>query len=571
MYCAGCGSANADGSAVCSACGATLARPAEAQPIAAPRVFCPSCGAPNDPLMRYCRQCAAALPSGGAPALPSAGAGASTALARVMGSKQVVSAAVGAVAGLALVIVAAALLRTVFIQQVTGAITSAVSGDQGKVVGELYDKLVSVPALAVLAHMPMETAQAEISAAGQSVSLDMTMRTPLSLFSAVALLAMLLAGYVSAYRGKPETARKAVGQGAMAAVPYAFGVLVLAMIAGSKSNVDIPIGSQTVSASLTQSFSGVPVVLFCLVVGGILGAIAGLAYFAADHHRQVADLLAEVGLPFYAQLSGTVVALALALAVSMVAAGVGWTAARGQFPKNADLTSQQVLRSAENAFLGLSPTLAFYAYDFGHAVPIAMSVDIPQGSAKGQASLGGLTAEQSGRPIPDAPQLPGWVFLALLLPVVPLLAGGYVAAALSPRTASPVVEGAKVAVPYAAAMLGLAFLTSAEATYSIPTLGQANVTFGASVGTTAVLALVWGGVLGAAGGWLRGLRAPQAVLAPVVAPVGAQVAPTMAPAVSVAPAVPPVAAAGAGDVCVSCGASLHAGAGFCGRCGTRQT
>jgi hypothetical protein len=86
--------------------------------------------------------------------------------------------------------------------------------------------------------------------------------------------------------------------------------------------------------------------------------------------------------------------------------------------------------------------------------------------------------------------------------------GGYLSASWGRKGSSPALEGAKLAIPYALAMVCLGWLTSIAMTIDLTVNGQGtgSVSVGVDLAFTAALALAWGAGFGALGGWIRGLR-----------------------------------------------------------------
>jgi hypothetical protein len=533
MICNSCGVESAAGAMFCSKCGAPLPATPEVPASAPASVACPHCGAPNIAQACFCKGCGATLglAEAAAPAVPvapmaipypvsvSVSTPRTSALADFLRSKGALFALAGAGVGLAFILAAAFLARPVIIggyrslfetiamsQPVgtqTQSIQSGLSAFQ-----TVLEQSITVPFLAVNLHVPVEA----IVVPGASIDLQ----TPISVWNGLAVVAIALAALVSVLLGKPTSARAAALQGAAVSAPYGIGVLVIAAVASSTWKLDLSsLGvPSTGLGGVGLSFPYFALALYCLVVGSVLGAMIGLWYLSYSSRRPFGDLVRELGGSFTAPIGGTVVALGLALVLSLAASTAIWAHLKSEIPDSASQATggQQGLKLLDEWAFKLSPSLAFYAYDFGHGVPYGMDLSslsaIPTVSSSTPKTirmsiLGADMVDSSGKTVPGGPKYEWWVYALVLLPILPLLLGGYLSAAWGRAGSSPVVEGAKVAIPYAVAMLGVAWLTSFS-------MGAGSVKFvlGGDYIFTALLAVAWGGTFGALGGWIRHQRTP---------------------------------------------------------------
>jgi hypothetical protein len=423
-------------------------------------------------------------------------------------------AVVGAGVGIAFILVAATAIRPAIIGAYRPVLDAAAAAQptQAQTLAlqtvytrfqSILDQGVTVPFLAANLHVPAES----IVIPGASVDLQ----TPISLWNGLAVLAIALAAFVSLVLAKPTTAREAVLQGAAASVPYAIGIVIIAFIASSSikmSASSLGLGTYA-SGNVTLSLPMVALVAFCLVVGSVLGGMIGLLFLAYTSRRSFGDLVRELGFSFAGPIGGTVVALALALVLSLAVCAGTWAYVKSTIPAASQTpATEQGLKIVDNWVSVLSPSLAFYVYDFGHGAPYAMDLSsiptLPSTTPTTlRVSIVGVSAQDStGRAMPGGlGRYDWWVYLLILLPIVPLTVGGYLSAAWSRGATSLALQGALVAIPYAIAMVALAWLTDIA-------MGAGTIKFalGDDLLLTAVLALAWGATCGALGGWVRQRR-----------------------------------------------------------------
>ena len=578
MFCNTCGADNEEGAAVCETCGALLAAPAvctpaseghdvtvveppmsempaqipveaaapvaaeDAPPIAVPSpVLCSACGAQNASGYRFCKNCGissgqtvTAIPV----TQPAAPVTASTAAAMLdfLKSRGAAAAPLGAAIGIAFILVAAVLVRPMYMGSNT-AYLSNLPAAQAQAVRSTVDKVYSVPLVAASVNLPAEAVKIHVSVGDSAIDGSLDIQAPVTTWNALGALAIALAVFVSVLIAKPATAREAVLQGAITCVPYALGVVAIAATASVPMTIDLSsFGLPAAYAAGTTfafsySFPYLVLALFILVCGSIMGAVIGLLWLTYSSRHPVRDLVAETRIPFLAPACGALAALLVAMVLTFPATAAIWAHLKTEIPSDSLVVTQnaQVMKSLDDSVLTESPSLALYAYSFGHGVPLTArfagsytgqgefgTTQLGQGSADGiaRASLLGISAEEKNLgTAPAAPAYESWVYWLALLPVIPLLVGGYVSAALSRGVGSPVLEGAKMAVPYALAMLGLAWLAtlSIRADAAMVGLGSGSGTFafGPDLLFTGALALAWGATFGALGGWVRQLRSSR--------------------------------------------------------------
>lgn len=559
MKCDSCGAESGEGAVFCEGCGAALTPPeaVQAPPVApappvpdepamvpipsappqppapsvpatvpappappAPPVFCTKCGTQNTAQAGFCRSCGtplvpmpAMIPAPGMmPGAPAAPAPGPSAFARFFASKGPMFALIGATVGLAFILVAAVAVRPLVVGAYKPIVDAAAEAQPSSAQAQLLrtgwdraqtvlEQAVTVPFLAANLHLPAES----LVIPGAAVDLQ----TPLSLWNGLALFAMALGGFVSVMLAKPATARDAVMQGAAASVPYGVGILIIAAVASASSKMDsslFGLGS-TLPGAVTLSFPYVGLLLVCLVVGSLLGAVVGLAYVAFTSRRPLGDVANDLRSSVAGPIGGAVVALSLALVLSLAALAGIWAYAKSTATAPETAQTQASMRILDGMVTGLSPSLAFYVYDFGHGAPYAWDMssfpNMPVSTPKTMrlSIVGAHMEDAGGNSIPGSPKYDWWVYLLVLLPVLPLTAGGYLSASWSPGARSLALAGAKVAVPYALGMVALAWLT----TMSVGA-GTAKFALGDDILFTAGLALAWGGTFGALGGWVKQQR-----------------------------------------------------------------
>jgi hypothetical protein len=578
MFCNTCGADNEEGAAVCETCGAPLAAPAVsapeserhdataveppmsempapipveaaapvavevAPPIAAPSpVLCTACGAQNAPGYRFCKNCGISSGETGT-AIPVAhpdvpvSASAGAAMLGFLKSRGAAAALLGAAIGIAFILIAAVLVRPVYMGSNT-AYLSSLPAAQAQAVRSTVDKVYSVPLVAASVNLPAEAVKIHVSVGGSAIDGSLDIQAPVTTWNALGALAMALAAFLSVLIAKPLTAREAVLQGSVTCVPYTLGVVAIALTASVPMTIDLSsLGLPAAYAAGTTfafnySFPYLVLALFVLVCGSILGGAIGLLWLTYASRHPIRDSIAETRIPFLAPICGTFVALAVAMLLTFPATAAIWAHVKTEIPSGSLVASQtvQAMTALDGSVLTESPSLALYAYSFGHGVPLTArfagsyagqgefgTTQLGQGSAEGIArmSLLGISAQEKNLgTAPAAPAYESWVYWLVLLPVIPLLVGGYVSAALSRGSGSLVLEGAKIAVPYALAMLGLAWLAtlSVRADAAMVGLGSGSGTFalGPDLLFTAALALAWGATFGALGGWVRQLRASR--------------------------------------------------------------
>lgn len=569
MSCNTCGADNAEGAAVCAMCGAPLeARPAGAPgsgsadlnlpappatdapatvppEVAAPQMHeaglpvgatapaqgvCPTCGAENGAGYRFCRNC-------GTPALstavgvpttetgPVAAEPVGAALLRFLVSRGAAAAVIGAAVGIALILIAAVLVRPGNTSLENTADLGAVTAAQVQAIQSVADKVDSVPALAAGFHAPTAAIKATFSVSGTSVDASVDVKVPPTKWGFIAVLAIAIAAFVSLFLSKPRTAVEAAVQGAVTCVPYAVGVLIIAVVATVPITLDLAslgVPAQYgagATVNMVYSFSYVPLALSILVGGSVMGVLVGLLYFAVSSRMPFGVLLRESRIPFAGPVAGTVVALVLAMLLTFPATAAIWLHLRSEIPQTALPAAgspTKFMAAVDDAMLTEWPAGALYAYTFGHGAPLTLSFT---GNAAGlgapagldgvvRASLLGVSGqEKSLGSLPPAPQYEWWVYALVLLPIIPLIVGGYFSALWGKAGTSPVLEGAKLAVPYTLALVGLAWLSAIGAKMDLSVAGRGaasfDLTFGPELLFMAILAFAWAATLGALGGWVR--------------------------------------------------------------------
>jgi len=546
MFCSSCGAESGQGATFCEKCGtpfpaqstepaspAMLVQPAPPVPPAPTpaRVFCSRCGTESTDGLQFCTKCGtqlvrpAAAPPVQAFAAPYA-VGASAPVPKVswyaglLGPNGLKGALIGAAAGLVFILLAAAVARPMIIDAWKPLLS--VGGGSG-VYRSLADGAITVPFLAVNLHVPAESVGVIANINDSPVTASLELQTPVSVWNVLALLAIALAAFVSVRVAQPSSARAALLQGAVTSVPYAVGMLAIAAVASSRVDLTsilaaagAPSGS---SAFITTSYPFISILLYCLVVGAALGAVVGLGYLAFRSRRPFGELVRATTWSATAPVIASLVALGIALIVSLIVTAGIWTYAKSKIPTDPYQSgTAQVVAVADGAVLELSPSFAFYVYDFGHGTPYTWTAlgAASSGTVPGTArmSITGVSADYATGmpyPIPFGVNYEAWAYLLLLLPVVPLLVGGYLAASWSRGAGSLVVEGAKMAVPYAIGMVGLAWLTMVTLKLDIPVSASTggSIAWGSDLLLTAVLALVWGAVFGALGGWIKQVRSSR--------------------------------------------------------------
>ncbi len=554
MLCNTCGVDSGEGVAFCKHCGVPLvAEPAvpeapieTAPPVepevpavgeepivathAATRVFCARCGAENVPGFRFCNKCGspAEQPGGFAPVAPIAPVPAGAGLIGYLKSKAAAAALVGAVAGLAFILIAAVMVRPMYTRLGDTSQLGSVTAAQLQSIQSVTDKVVSVPFLATNLHLGSSTIKMGFEYSGSKIDASMVLQSPPTKWSGLGALALLIAAFLSVFLAKPVNARDAVLQGVVTCVPYALGIAVIAAVAATPVTLDLASLGLPATAGLSSkidlaySFSYLPIVAFILIAGSAIGALVGLIYIAVSTHRPFGDVVRGSAIPFAGPVAATFVALGVAMLLTFPATAAIWAHLKSEIPPAVVPAAQtsQYTAVLDDAVLTASPTLALYAYSFGHGVPLTASA---KGSITGagspgsidgvaQASIFGVSGQEKNLgTMPNAPKYEWWVYLLPLLPVIPLLVGGYLSAAWSRGAGSPVLEGAKMAIPYALAMLGLAWVStlslSMDASLSGLGSGTFSLAFGPDLLFTGALALAWAATLGALGGLIRQRRA----------------------------------------------------------------
>lgn len=551
MFCNTCGADNAEGVTICEKCGAPLSAyeaaapapevpeppasasaPSPSAPLGTAAV-CPSCGAENAPDYRFCKNCGVPAGQMAAPivvtqvAAPAPGQ-AGSAFVRFVKSKGAAAALVGAAVGIAFILLAAFLVRPMYSGLGNTANLGTLPAAQVKAVENLVDKMISIPFLATSLNLPAETIKIKVSVAGSVVDASLDAQAPVTKWSGLGVLAIALAAFVSVLLSKPTTTRDALLQGAVTCVPYALGVIAIAAVASLPIQLDLAsLGIPEATAAgatvtISYSFAYVALALFLIVAGSVLGALIGLLYITFTSRRSFGDLVRESRLPFAAPVAGTLVALAVAMLLSFPATAAIWAHLRTEIPASAYSTvdERQGMALLDDAVLTESPSLAIYAYTFGHGAPLTMKLKgafsgagTPGGSLDGiiRASLLGVSGEEKTTGvIPDPPKYESWVYFLVLLPIIPLLVGGYFSAAWSDGSRFLPLEGAKMAIPYTLAILGLAWVSTLalKADVSLAGFGSGNLefAFGPDFLLLAALGLAWGGTFGTLGGWIRQRR-----------------------------------------------------------------
>lgn len=121
--------------------------------------------------------------------------------------------------------------------------------------------------------------------------------------------------------------------------------------------------------------------------------------------------------------------------------------------------------------------------------------------------LGGIP-EPSG--FPRIGSAPGWTLVFLVIPLVAVVAGGVMAArrADARGPGEGAVVGALAGAVFALVLMVAAILASAQARFNGPffVVSSGVIRYGPNPGSTFQLALIWGVLGGAAGGWAARLR-----------------------------------------------------------------
>jgi hypothetical protein len=455
-----------------------------------------------------------------------AGAPAPSGLARFLGPNGAKAALIGAGVGLLFILLATFIARP-FMMGPYGTYANSLGAEQAAAARAALDKFVSVPFLAVSLHVPAEKVTLQLAAGPVTAGFSLDYQSPVSIWNGLGLFAIALAAFVSVMLARPPTARQAVVQGVATCVPYLVGLLGIALFA----SFPIPIDPATFGApaqslggasmSIVYGFPFVALAVFALVAGGLLGAVTGAAYLAITDHRPVGEVVREIGSPLAAPIGGAAVALALALGLSLPATAAIYAHLKSELPGP---QYQAQLSVYDRTVFEMSPSEALYAYAFGHGIPLTANLTAQATytgtavGASGKANMGifgwsvdGTTENPLTGPYQN--RLSGWdyewwVFLLPLLPLVCLTIGGYASAAWSREGAMLPLEGAKMAIPYAVVMLGLAWLSTVALGMDPSQSVQATFRFsaGADMILTPVLALAWGATFGALGGWIRQLR-----------------------------------------------------------------
>jgi hypothetical protein len=481
-------------------------------------------------------------------------------LTRLLGPKGIKAALIGAVAGLAFILLAAVVVRPMLLSMYAPALDAATANitmpeaqkaQARQLMGDALGQVFTVPMLAVNLHVPAQTlvvkASGTLSAQGASQAiapLDMTMdlQTPVSLWNGLSILAIALAAFVSVAVAKPSSARQAVIQGAITSVPYALGLMIVAGVA----SIPVDLSSHTLrfmqlaaaqygadvaqsmtfvgSATVAYSFPFIALALFALVAGIALGGIIGSFFVSYTSRRSFGDVARESSVPFFGPIAGAGVAVAVALVISLLVAMGVWTfslkpamvASVPQTPQEQQV-KDGVMKYADGAVLMMSPSIGLYAYEMGHGGAFTT-----QGSGTG-ATAGNQSVSLWDSRIQSSLAGPGstgpsknpWSYLLLLMPVLPLMLGGYLSASWSRGASSRALEGAKVAIPYAVLMVGIVWITRLSVATSIvpySAAGTGAAAMSMDLLMTVILALAWGATFGALGGWLKEQRSGNAVI-----------------------------------------------------------
>ena len=561
MHCVSCGNPLADGEGFCSKCGAPRATaPAAAE---APPVFCTSCGAKNVAGANNCTSCGAPIGGQATAAVADLGRAVGRSAAQLqeaiqsdeMRANPWASAVIGALAAAAIGTIVMLLVRGALVQYLTATLAAQLQASGGgseaqmlgPVIASLMKSLIpSGPAMLLTAQGASFATGLSGSAQGTTFNLSVVGRSGISLLWLVPAIALALGGYVSVKYSRATSFLEAATRGALIAVPYTVICAAIALFSKKSATnaITIPgipfIGSisanVTVRAGVTF-FSAVLTALAMAVVFASIGAVVTARGKAAM--REASAAFDTLAIPFQEQIPLALRAVGLNLVLGAVTSFVGvlWLAAKfGSSNQPAGLVG-----GLFGSWFGALPMYAGLASLMQNGAILHLAGEIP-----GQTVPGLYTSYWSliGR-------LYGLPLLLLAASMAILVQAGRTSARKAGATdqRAAILAGAKVAVPYSALMMLLAYLATSNMQVTVSAFvvnldGRFFAGFGLFGATLTVIlfSLVGGG----GGGYLHFRRLGAAAATPVA------VGPRQAPAMT---------------ICVECGQENPAGAAFCDGCG----
>lgn len=604
MFCPKCGSQHPDDASFCSKCGNAIAVPAEAggaQEAAAPApladIVCTKCGTLNNHANINCTSCGSLL--GGqqfaaavADASRVAGKAVGTAKAFVVSEQVRTNPWAGALLGAVLALLVGTLVmagfRSVGTKAMMDAAFSSVAGQAGGSEVAIIRGIAESTAEKVMpksTHMLLIAQGAtyemngSVGAGEFSVGLNASGRGALSLMTIIPALALLLGGYAALRYSQAKNLLDAAWRGALVAGPYAVlaALIALFMKSSVSTSMNLPsipfLGSMEGAISASSSVGLFSSVFTSLAMGAIFGAVGGVVAARGKGALQdVRSLVGQIEIPFRPQLRAAMRAMTGLLVVAGLLAVALLIWGMNAMPENEVVKPGMLF----GAWLGILPSLLASVAVFVHGAPytVVSAVTGSEGIG-GQVGLIGAAKAFYGLP--------------LLLGLLPLALIAYVSlemlrtSGVTDRRAA-IIEGAKVAVPYSAIIMLLAYATVYRFDASVSLAGAEGYSatlyagYGVFAATFAAMLVSLAG--GALGGWMhsRSLAVPAAavavpVAAPAPAPQAAPVVPAPVPAsqaVPVAPATtsaPQAAPSAAAVFCTQCGSPNPADSRFCDSCG----
>jgi len=482
---------------------------------------------------------------------------------------------VGALAAVVLGLLLTTALRSVIASELSSAMSQAATqaGSTGSATGTsaligalggaAVDRLLpNAGGMLLLAQGGSFHLGGQVASASVSGDLDISVRLPFTLLALLPVLALLFGGWTAARYSRATTVPESAVRGAMVAIPYSVMALAMCWLSASSSSVPIPaalLGGTSATVGVSAGVDWMSALFTSLLLGIIFGACGAL--IGARGSRALQDTtsaIRELRFP----LAKPALAATRVIVIEAAAAGafaVLWVVyaliTRPQTP--ADVPTWFLLLPVL-AVLAVAPTILAELVLLAHGIPmvaVASSVTA-SGSSGSTVSTGSTVSIWS--------LAAGSWGLSVLAVVVPLallfMAGrGLSRHAGAKSVRDGLIEGLKLAIPYSAIVLMLAYFSQARVEVSGQILGLsgslATGFFGASIWMTALVSLVLSGAAGAAGG-------ASALLVPGRASTGL---PQRTPVQVGVGSRPPEPRA----FCPECGAANLLDSTFCEICGSR--
>ena len=568
MSCSKCGAPQAEGAAFCSECGSAVAEAAPATP------FCASCGTENLAEAAFCAKCGTSLKEGQAvDAVSQVGkVGAEVfakakeiALSESLRSNPWVSAFLGAMVAVIVGLLAASLTR------------AAVASELAKQLQPLGAELLS--GIAVERILPnaagflmlMQGSEFNLGATGAMEEVaggfDLAIRLPLTFMAVVPMLALFVGGWATAKYSRVKSVSEAAARGVMVAIPYAGLALLLSF--STKTSASIEVASVSTGVSSGKGWvSAVLTSLMLAVVFAPAGALLGARGRSAG--KDALLTFKEKNLPFtsHALVAAKIflaqIAVGLVVLVIVVAI-VGSFAASGSSSVEVFSELQEASSSIGGFILVFIPMAIAMAVLLLNGASVVGMISLPVAGVDGGISWNLWSLIVWTR---------GVAFILLAIPIALLFFGGRSlakrAGAVSLRSA--VLEGVKLAVPYSAVMVLVAFFSMGRIDMSGEFFGFGSdlgtYYFGASVWNTSLVTFVVAALAGGAGGaslfWSELKEGASSTASTVAAASSADIK-KKADAREAAVAI----VAEQASTCPSCGTAGQADSVFCEECGTR--